>query len=415
MPIDFRPATTPARRRVRDGATRRSVRRPLAATAAAIALISTLAGPAGPAAAAPPADCRLPAPVGVFNEHEGPTDYDRWLRPTSTVRGIVLFVDFPDATPTATERGERVNLLGQAPQWFATSSYGRMTLPLTFDNAWRRMPRSHTAYAGYNTSFDAHRAYLRDAVLAADAVVDFSQYQIVYVVPPRSATTLSNSPALIASPTFGVIADGVELRHGVTFGQDLDVWGFKVLNHETGHVIGLPDLYSYSGVPNIQAAVGGWDLMGYILGPAPDLLAWHKWKAGWLDDTQIACRTAFGQTTTTLTPLGGPGGVKAMVVRVANQRAVVVENRQVGALDVAAPCFRSGVLVYTVDSSVGGGANPVTVHDRTPGSALAGCDPAHAQLDNAALTAIGHEVVVSGVRVRLTGATGANRQVRVTW
>ena len=330
------------------------------------------------------------------------------------MRAVVLFVDFPDAQPTPSERTERVNLLTSAPNWVATSSYGRVSTPLTFDGAWQRMPQPQTAYGQYNQSFDAHRAYLRDAVTAADAAVNFSQYQIVYVVAPRSASAIHNSPAFIASPGWGVPADGVELRHGVTFGQDIDFWGAKVVAHETGHLFGLPDLYSYAG-GNIHAAVGGWDLMGLISGPAPDHLAWHKWKMAWLDDAQIVCQTAVGQTTTTLTPLGSSGGTKAAVVRTGPQRAVVVENRQVSPLDVASTCFRPGVLVYVVDASVGGGSNPVTVADRTPGSTVAGCDPAHAQLDNATLTAVGHEVVVSGVRVRLTATSGTSRTVRVTW
>jgi hypothetical protein len=131
---------------------------------------------------------------------------------------------------------------------------------------------------------------------------------------------------------------------------------------------------------------------------------------------QIVCRTTLGQTTTTLTPLGTTGGTKASVVRTGPQRVVVVENRQVSPLDVASVCFRPGVLVYVVDASVGGGNNPVTVVDRTPGSTAAGCDdPSHNQLDNATLTAVGHEVVAGGVRVRLTGTSGNNRTVRVTW
>ena len=387
----------------------------IASAAAALTVLTCLLAAAGPATAAPPAECRLPAPAEVANEHEGPTDYGRWLRPAGTVRAVVLFVDFADAAPTASERAERVNLLNPAATWLATSSYGRMSLPLTFDTAWRRMPQPHTAYSGYTSSFEAHQAYLRDAVTAADVAVNFRQYQIVYVIPPRSAWALTTSPAFIAGPGWGVHADGVELRHGATFGQDLDYWGFKVLNHETGHVFGLPDLYSYAGGPNIHAAAGGWDIMGLISGPAPDLLAWHKWKMAWLDDAQIACRTSAGQTTTTLAPLGSSGGTKASVVRVGPQRAVVVENRQVSQLDVASSCFRPGVLVYVVDSSVGGGDNPVAITDRTPGSAVAGCDPAHAQLDNATLTAIGHEVVVSGVHVRLTATSGTSRTIRVTW
>jgi hypothetical protein len=158
-------------------------------------------------------------------------------------------------------------------------------------------------------------------------------------------------------------------------------------------------------------------MMGLISGPAPDYFAWHKWKLGWLDDTQISCMTARGQTMTTLTPLGTPGGLKALVVRTSPQRALVVENRQISALDVRSSCFVPGVVVYAVDASVGGGANPIPVVDRTPGSPQSGCAAEHAELDNAALTTVNHEIVddVSGARVRLTGSSRGNRTVRVTW
>jgi M6 family metalloprotease-like protein len=381
----------------------------LTALAGLVVVVST-------ASAAPPAgDCRLPASPTVFNEHEGPTDYSRWLEPDGPVPAVVLFVDFPDARPMFNERTNRRNLLNEAPGRLVTSSYGRASTPLTFDTAWRRMPQPHTAYSGYNQSWQGHKDYLQAAITAADGAVNFRNYKIVYVIAPKSATGLPNSPAFIASPGTGINVDGVEIRHGVTFGQDIDYWKSKIVNHETGHLFGLPDLYNYAPVPNVHAAVGGWDLMGLISGPAPDHFAWHKWKMGWLDDPQIACQTATGLTTATLTPLGTSGGVKAHVVRTGPQRAVVVENRQVSPLDVESDCFVPGVLVYVVDSSVGGGANPVTVADRTPGSALADCDDATEQLDNATLVDVGHEVVANGVRVKLTGKTDVNRTVEVTW
>ncbi|WP_433271380.1 hypothetical protein ACQPZF_12240 [Actinosynnema sp. CS-041913] len=37
-------------------------------------------------------------------------------------------------------------------------------------------------------------------------------------------------------------------------------WGSKVFNHETGHALGLPDLYGYQG--DLHRFAGGWDLMG---------------------------------------------------------------------------------------------------------------------------------------------------------
>jgi M6 family metalloprotease-like protein len=390
----------------------------VAVLGAAVLTGQQLLPPASTAQAAPAEDCRLAAPAGVGNEHEGPTDYTRWLRPQGTLRAAVLFVRFPDAAPGPSELAERTALLKPAEQWLAASSYGRVSLQLQFTTRWHLMPKPQRDYLGYATSFAAHRQYLQDAVTASDASVDFRQVELVYVVAPRSASVFKSSPAFIAGPGNGVLADGVERRHGVTFGRSLDTWGFKLVSHETGHTFGLPDLYAYGATwPGLHAAVGGWDLMGLISGPAPDHLAWHKWKLGWLGDTQVSCQTGPGLVSQTLTPLGTAGGLKAIVAKTGPQRAVVVENRQVSALDRSSSCFRPGVLVYVVDSSVGGGGNPVRVIDHRPGSAVAGCSAGDAELDDATLTSINHQVVdaASGVRIRLTGASGGNRTVHITW
>ncbi|MEV6798824.1 M6 family metalloprotease domain-containing protein [Micromonospora rifamycinica] len=415
-------------------------------TAVAVVVAGVLLVPAPPATAAPPAEgpptagsaateparstlvspCQLPTPVTGW-QHEGPTNYATWLPPSGTVRGIVLFVDFTDAAPVSGERAGRTTMFGAAPNFFTQSSYGALNLQLTFDTAWRHIPQPHTAFAGYNTSFSAQRSYLAAAVAAANSAIDFSLYQIVYVVPPKSAGTFTNSPAWVAAPGGGVTADGVELRHAVTFGQDVDYWGYKILNHETGHLFGLPDLYSYNNSDSIHRAVGGWDVMGLISGASPDLFAWHKWKAGWLADSQIDCRTTTGSAPATLTPLGTTGGTKAVVVHTGGNTAVVVENRQVSTLDVASGCFQAGVLVYRVTTSVfSGGASPggnvppiggpfpVEVVDRTPGSDVASCSTAEKALVNATLTAIGHTVTYGGVTVELTATPGNDRTVSVT-
>jgi M6 family metalloprotease-like protein len=378
-----------------------------------------LIGPGAPAVAAPAGDCRLQQSPSIDNEHEGPTDYTRWLRPKGTLRAVYLFVDFSDAPGSGKELAARRSLFATAPgDWLRTSSYGRVSLAATFTTEWARMPQPQTAYAGIETSFVAQRDYIQDAVTAWEDALDFTTYDLVYVVSPKAATARSISPAYIAPPGWGVYADGVELRHGATFGGDVDYWGYKIVDHETGHVFGLPDLYTYgAGWPALHESVGGWDVMGTIEGPAPDYLAWHKWKLGWLDDTQISCVTAHGSRTVTLTPLGTKGGVKAAVVKVSEQRAIVVENRQIDKLDVASPCLRPGILVYAVDTAVGGGHKPVRVLDAQPGKAVAGCVADHGQLDNATLTTLKQQVTdpVSGVRITLTGISGTRRTVKVTW
>lgn len=163
--------------------------------------------------------------------------------------------------------------------------------------------------------------------------------------------------------------DGVEIRHGVTFGSDIHVsipnYGATILNHETGHTFGLPDLYSFGGepYPDYHRFVGGWDIMGLMV-PHAHFLAWQKLKLGWLQPNQITCMDG-GSLEAVVTPTEVAGGLKAVVVKVSASRAYVVEVRQLAGMDSAA-CDQ-GVLVYTVDASVPSGAGPIRVQPSVPG------------------------------------------------
>jgi len=87
-----------------------------------------------------------------------------------------------------------------------------------------------------------------------------------------------------------------------------------------------------------------WDVMAGGGRPS-GLYAWHRWKLGWLDATQIACLVGRGWVEATVTPVETAGGVKAVVVR-SGRAAYVAEVRQRIAED--AGICRTGVLMYAV-------------------------------------------------------------------
>ncbi len=209
------------------------------------------------------------------------------------------------------------------------------------------------------------RQYMADAIAAADPSVDFRPYRIVYVVA-AGGSQVAWSPSFLALPGDGVRADGVEIRHGVSLGTDTRIGiGDRILAHETGHLLGLPDLYDVSalfGSGVVDRFVGGWDLMG-SLQPGAGFLAWHRWKLGWLDGTQIRCVRA-GSLDATLTPLDTPGGLKAVVVPLSASTAYVVELRRQAGAD-AGVCD-AGVLAYLVDASKYPGHGPVRVRSPNP-------------------------------------------------
>jgi len=109
---------------------------------------------------------------------------------------------------------------------------------------------------------------------------------------------------------------------------------------------------------------GGWDIMSWTK-PAAHFLAWHKWKLGWLDASQILCLNA-GQLEETITPLEVSGGVKAIAVLTSASTAYVVEVRQLMGQD-SRLCDK-GVLVYTVDAAARSGYQPIVVKPAQQGS-----------------------------------------------
>jgi M6 family metalloprotease-like protein len=374
----------------------------------AVALIAStaLVQPGPVAAVQPSAECQLPAGGDV-----GAIDFHQYKRPVGTLKALMLFVDFPDAPAQGSTTAARDLFLPEAQNWFQTASYGKFTLSVTTDPRWFRMPHASTSYP-YDRGLSAedHERYIGDAVGAADSQVNFAGYDLYYFVANREATAISFSPAFVFGPGSTIHADGATIGFGATFGLDAWDWGFKVLNHETGHDFGLPDLYAFQGSDD-HRYVGGWDLMGLISGHSPDYLAWEKGQFGWLTAAQIGCFNLPAETDVDLSPVETPGGVKAVMLRTADQRVTVAEYRTDRGVDDSA--CSTGVLVYTIDNAVASGNGPILVKDGHPGEALPdGCTE---ELDDAARLPGDPDWVdvANGIRIHVA-SVGETARVHVT-
>src|SRR5262249_15571368 len=107
--------------------------------------------------------------------------------------------------------------------------------------------------------------------------------------------------------------------------------------------------------PNFHRFVGGWDPMGWLQFGS-SFSAWDEWKLGWLDDTEMNC-VGNGDVEETLTSLTTGGGVRGISVPVSPTRALVAELRDKTGVD--ANLCDTGVLFYSVDSSIATGQGPM--------------------------------------------------------
>lgn len=349
---------------------------------------------AGPVAAAPSGaqlgPCRIATTLGV-QMSEGLPTAPGYVRSTGRVRALNLMIDFPDAPGDGTAMSRFREFFPQTAEWFRVSSYGRLhyqaEVPIP---DWLRMPKAFSAYGIERGSpyEPGYRSLVEDIVKAADQKVDFSAFDLfnILVTPNAGPSALDT----VLSVTFSgnddaPYADGVPLANtsfvysrqddgSGSFGET----GYRVLPHENGHVFGLPDLYTSDG----GGTVGHWDIMSEDWGANNDLLGWHKWKLGWLDNDQIGCASGTGTGDYTLTPLAVAGGPKLAFVPLSDTSGYAVEVRSKEGNDEAV--CEHGVLVYRVESDVDTGHGPVTVSDSEHASG--GCTRranVHAELSDA--------------------------------
>jgi M6 family metalloprotease-like protein len=338
----------------------------------------------------------------------------------------MFFVDFPDQTAGATDTPQTLYdvFLPAAAQWYANSSFGRLSLQVSADTArFYRMSGRADSYGWQRGLTSAtHQKYIQDALDAYTRTSSKSlpAVDVLYIVPTTHASQISFSATYMSEVRTRpntTASSGVHVaRKATTFGVDaFSTWHFKTLNHETGHTMCLPDLYPLPSGPTGQY-VGGWDLMGYINGPDPDFFAWHKWKLGWIDDAQIDCISGSGTSTHLLSPieappLSGDASVKAAVIRQNSTAALVAEVRSRAKGDSGA--CATGVLVYQVSTALETGKGSIRVVDANPHSG--GC--AGDELDDAPLSLTGTRsinVPAWGVTINITGQVEDNYTITIT-
>lgn len=313
--------------------------------------------------------CKLLSTYPNLNEGFGPDPRLAYVPSTGVLQAYMIFVDFKDAPASESTTDLYRKFMPGASEWYGNASFGHLNLRVSADfSRFHRMAYNSSTYIyRRGMGYEDHLKYVQDALDAVGRSIHFAGTDLLYIVPTKEAIAISYSPTFMVPVQ---AHDGTVIFKTVTFGQDVDEFGFKVMNHETGHTMGLPDLYSYQQHTRAAIYVGGYDLMAQIEGISPDFLAWHKWRLGWIVDEQVICigsstRTRENQKYT-LTPIEHATGMKALVFRHNVTMALVAECRS--GKNLNSDNCGIGVLIYTVSTTTASGHGPIRVQHSSPNS-----------------------------------------------
>ena len=182
---------------------------------------------------------------------------------------------------------------------------------------------------------------------------------------------------------------------------------WKWMAHETGHAFGLYD----EDFQHKSQSLGFWDIMAMSWSnQGIELVAWDRYLEGWLTNDQIGCTSKDSITSAgssfKIDPLVRQNSnLKAVMVVLSSTKILVMESRRNESLDVL-PANQEGLLVYTVDTSIGQLGGGYVVHPRNGATNKT-------SYQDAALHA-GDSIKVEGVKITVTAANSDGDTVTVS-
>jgi M6 family metalloprotease-like protein len=278
----------------------------------------------------------------------------------------IIGVDFPDKIGgTKSPKELNQNLTSSVEKfWTAQSS-----IPVKFDwkwsSDWIRMPNSINSYSLGGSFFqgkfnpEAYFNFAKEIISKTDSDIDFTGVNFLFIVFPPG---LKNEEI----GTFLVHTQGTySTREGNIFNLIMaggDYNSASTYIHEFGHALGLTDIRDTLDLGNQKSDGMYYDIMN---NPTyPELLVWHRYLLGFLENSQIHCINSTNVSTHWLVPVASVSKqVKGIVIPLSSTEAVIVESRRAIGFDTALSSRSDlvGAVVYTLDSKIPYRRTPVKV------------------------------------------------------
>ena len=240
---------------------------------------------------------KLPEPKPVINIITGGVTYEANFE-QKKLSAIVIPVQFSDEEASLSVEELKTNFFGEhgLGDYYDEQSYGNLHILGDIAPKWYTL-KEKMGYYGNNYEENIEKMIV-EAIRAADADVDFSQYDTnddslvdsLFVVHAGNADeeTGSGNGEEIWSHYFTISpieVDGVTIMDYETVSEMSPI---GIVAHEFGHYLGLPDLYDTVVDDGSSKGVGEWSIMGYggFLDAPASLDPWSKEYLGWISQDQ---------------------------------------------------------------------------------------------------------------------------------
>jgi M6 family metalloprotease-like protein len=327
----------------------------------------------------------------------------RGVSPTGTVKNLVILCKFSDhSIPTHGHVQADYDVIfnnsgpdalcptGSVRDVYLENSYNTMTLVSTI-TAWVTLPQPESYYAGTtagNGSYPANsQGMVRDALEAADALVDFSQFDTdsdgyvdaIDIIHSGYGAEYGGIMTRIwshkwqlhqVSGTGWTSDEGTKVykyhtEPALTGSSGSTIVSIGVIAHETGHFFGLPDLYDTDS--SNSSGAGSWAMMANSWGfngdgrYPPHFCAWSKVFLGWVTPTVLSTSGTYTAPRVQTTPT---------VFKITNNfpanEYLLIENRQPYGFESVMPA--GGLAIWHVDDNKGSiASNNVNDDEGYPG------------------------------------------------
>jgi M6 family metalloprotease-like protein len=283
---------------------------------------------------------------------------------TGILRHLFIYVDFPDNKSTSASKKFADKYFKESKKFIEAQSYGKLkfvseVLPKVY-----RIDKKSSIYGLTEDGKGIGWQLIQDAISAADSETDFSKYDFVTVLPPKTTKTIKSGGTITGGKdaykseeknfSTGIAVGGWYLTNLSAPGR-----GWTMFSHEVGHVLGITHPYlQKDGSPG-----GIWDLMGNGGTSVREFIGWHRFLLSWFTKQEMTCLsgTEIKPTSIKLAPIGSQGsGIRFAMVGLSNTQALGIEVRRKNVYDNLSK-NEEGVLVYLIDTTKGDDEGIITI------------------------------------------------------